>query len=179
MDGSTDTKSEQFRDLFAERYGAIVRFCERRIADREVARDLADECFTIAWEKLGAGVSIDLPWLYTTAKFLIANQYRKRVRARAAESLATLGHAESNVEDRIDTGIDVREALRTLSHADRELLYLLYWDGLTTHQAASVMNVQESTLRVRAKRARDRLAGVLANRTSSLRAGDGVIRELG
>lgn len=48
-------------------------------------------------------------------------------------------------------------ALSQLSTADRELLLLLAWEGLTPEQAATVLDVSRNALAVRIYRARQRL----------------------
>jgi RNA polymerase sigma-70 factor (ECF subfamily) len=51
----------------------------------------------------------------------------------------------------------VLRALASLSPADREVLLLVTWDGLSHAQAAEVLSVRPATLTTRLYRARQRL----------------------
>jgi RNA polymerase sigma-70 factor (ECF subfamily) len=53
-------------------------------------------------------------------------------------------------------------ALARLSDADRELLLLIAWEGLSAAEAATVLNIKPTTARVRLLRARRRLLAALA-----------------
>jgi RNA polymerase sigma-70 factor (ECF subfamily) len=53
-------------------------------------------------------------------------------------------------------------ALARLSEADRELLLLIAWDGLSPAEAAAVLGVKPATARVRLLRARRRLTQALS-----------------
>jgi RNA polymerase sigma-70 factor (ECF subfamily) len=53
-------------------------------------------------------------------------------------------------------------ALARLSEADRELLLLIAWDGLSPAEAATVIGIKPATARVRLLRARRRLTQALA-----------------
>jgi RNA polymerase sigma-70 factor (ECF subfamily) len=53
-------------------------------------------------------------------------------------------------------------ALARLSEADRELLLLIAWDGLSPAEAATIIGVKPATARVRLLRARRRLTQALA-----------------
>jgi RNA polymerase sigma-70 factor (ECF subfamily) len=55
----------------------------------------------------------------------------------------------------------VVQALERLSDADRELLLLVAWDGLSTEEAAAVLDCSRTALKVRLHRARRRLQAQL------------------
>ena len=102
-------------------------------------------------------------WLYGVARQLLANA--RRAEHRAAGLLERVGrdgrargadrhgdHSDLTVEQ-----IVVAEALARLSEADRELICLIAWDGLTPAQAAEVLGCRASALTTRLHRARARL----------------------
>lgn len=45
--------------------------------------------------------------------------------------------------------MEVRAAIDTLAPDDAELLRLVYWDGLRSHEAAAVFGINPSTARSR------------------------------
>ena len=58
------------------------------------------------------------------------------------------------------------DALARLSDADRELLLLIAWDGLSPAEAATVLAIKPATARVRLLRARRRLTQALSRERS-------------
>jgi RNA polymerase sigma-70 factor (ECF subfamily) len=64
------------------------------------------------------------------------------------------------------TDTALAEALAGLSEADRELLLLIAWDGLSSTEAAAVLGVKPATARVRLLRARRRLTQALSRERS-------------
>jgi RNA polymerase sigma-70 factor (ECF subfamily) len=71
--------------------------------------------------------------------------------------------------DTVVTGGDraVLAALASLSAMDRDAVTLLAWDGLSAEEAATVLDCSRATFYVRLHRARRRLAGLLAETSSS------------
>lgn len=147
-----------FEALFAEHHAAVLRYVERRVDDREQARELTMDCFEIAWRRYDHAAPFRRPWLLQTARNLVGDSYRRRDRER--EGMLTLAAAS----DRPDTtfqDIDLQLALRHLPAADREILALFYWDGLTAHEIAEVVGCRTSAAWKRLSRARDALRSLL------------------
>ena len=94
---------------------------------------------------------------------VLANRRRGHQRAVALvdrltqEALATRG---PEALDDLDLG--VLRALDSLGEADRELLLLVAWEGLSRRELASVLGVNANAVGVRLLRARRRLARALA-----------------
>ena len=152
-----------------ESFDAIFRRCERpvlgyalRRAPAEVARDAVADAFVAAWRRFDELPQDPLPWLIAATRKALANQRRGSVRqARLAERLARECPAEGVVFDAPVADAVVARALRTLSPADREVLALVAWDGLTAAQAACSLDCTPVAFRVRLHRARRRLAHAL------------------
>ncbi|MCK6065726.1 MULTISPECIES: RNA polymerase sigma factor [Microbacterium] len=143
-----------FEALFAEHHAAVLRYVERRVDDREQARELTMDCFEIAWRRYDRAAPFRRPWLLQTARNLVGDSYRRRDRER--EGMRTLAAAS----DRPDTtfqNVDLRLALRHLSAADREILELFYWDGMTAPEIAQIVGCRTSAAWKRLSRARDAL----------------------
>ena len=80
--------SEEFGALFRAHISEISRFLARRLPADQVD-DLASDLFEIAWNKRSSiPQGLELPWLYKTARYLIANHRRKE--AGRIAILATL-----------------------------------------------------------------------------------------
>lgn len=147
-----------FEALFAEHHAAVLRYVERRVDDREQARELTMDCFEIAWRRYDTSEPLGRPWLLQTARNLVGDSYRRRDRER--EGLRALD-ATAGGPDNTFENADLRIALRHLRDADREILELFYWDGLTAPEIAVVVGCRTSAAWKRLSRARDALRVLL------------------
>jgi RNA polymerase sigma-70 factor (ECF subfamily) len=85
--------------------------------------------------------------------------------------------------DEVAASVAIRAALGRLGDADRELLMLLAWDGLTTRQAAESLGWSIPKVSIRLHRARRRLERELARQSTtapgaSTRAAERSFREV-
>src|SRR5258708_21993669 len=122
-----------------------------------------------------------LPWLLTVARNVVIDQFRAAARQQSvtAELQAWASEPQagsSDVADQVAERLTVLTALATLSEADRELLTLLAWQGLTPRQAAQVVGGQPGQRRQcrrrRAPRRATRAGAAVANRAASARPGN-------
>ena len=129
--------------------------------DPQTAQDLLQEVFVTAFRKAPDVPQPPIGWLFGTARRLLANKYRGRRRedqmiARLLEDIGLELDPDS---------AELKEAfaqtLATLSAADRDVLVLTGWYGLTPTEAADALNCTPSTYAVRLHRARKRLATAL------------------
>ena len=66
----------RFEALFAAHQRDILAYAMRRSGTITDAEDVAAKTFAIAWRKLAAIPEEPLPWLYATARRVLANQRR-------------------------------------------------------------------------------------------------------
>lgn len=145
-----------FRRSFEQHLDAVHRYCRRR-ARPEDADDAVAEVFLVLWRRrneIGAGA--DLPWLYATARRVLANQRRSLVRRmrlvdRLAREPVTVGRMDEPDDD-------VRHALTRLTERDREVIRLALWEDLTTTEISRVLGCSPKAASMRLQRALDRLA---------------------
>jgi RNA polymerase sigma-70 factor (ECF subfamily) len=152
-----------------ERFTALYDLHHRRVfayavsrAGRQLADEVVSEVFLIAWRRLEDIPAPALPWLLAVARNVVIEQFRAAARQQsiAAELRTWVSEAQRNladVADQVTERLTVLTALAMLSEADRELLTLLAWQGLTPRQAAEVVGCSTPTLFVRLHRARRRL----------------------
>jgi RNA polymerase sigma-70 factor, ECF subfamily len=159
------TGPERFDDLFSAHYAALTRYAARRVGV-DAAPEVVAETFLVAWRRLDDVPSNALPWLYGTARRIVANEYRRRDRANLlAERIAGEGRRAPNPDhaDEVIDRIRVWDALERLSLRDREVLQLAEWEQLAPKDAAAVMSCSVAAYKVRLHRARRRLSALLAN----------------
>ena len=163
-----------FGMLFDRHFGAVYRFCERRVG-RGLAEDLAGDTFLRAFAARGSydlGQPSALPWLFRIALNLV----RDAVRAKAAEDRAyarlraLAGSGAFGEEDQVALTAEARADLARLARLlvaepeqDVEALFLHVWDGLSYAGVAAVLGVPVGTVRSRLSRLRHRLEHDMRN----------------
>ena len=158
---------ECFGTLF-DRHGEAVRaFCARRTGSLDAAEDLVSIVFLEAWRRRSEVELVDgnaLPWLYGIARLTI--QHRRRTALRHRRALHRLPPAPVTPDhaDEVAARLDgerhlarLRSGFARLSAADRDVLVLCVWQGLTYAEAAVALGVPVGTVRSRLSRARSRL----------------------
>jgi RNA polymerase sigma-70 factor, ECF subfamily len=161
----SDRPEERFDQLWRDHAPAVLRYARRHVLPDEVD-DVVAETFVVAWRRLDEVPSYGLPWLLGVARNVSANIRRGRRRQEA-------------LSDRIASDLDgepawppsdgddaVTAALHGLSDADRELLTLLAWDGLSHAEAAEALGCSRGALKVRLHRARSRFAALLGQHSA-------------
>lgn len=136
----------------------LLAYFERRVHSREDAADLVGETMLQAWRRIGA-LPVGDPvrqrmWLFTIAANVLTNHKRTlRRRTALADRLRVhLATAPSNPD--LAENYTVRDAVMRLHEAQRELVMLIHWDGLTIVEAAEVLGLNPSTARGRYAAAR-------------------------
>lgn len=152
--------ADTFRAFYRDHYGLILTVAEQRLDSRQAAEDATADTFHIAWRRYTDDNQVlALPWLYQILRNVIGTEYRRRARARRA--LEDLGD-ESEADPQTDRRIDVRAALRRLPEREREVLFMAYWEDLTSEEMAGILGTSRGAVRVRLTRARAHLRSILA-----------------
>jgi RNA polymerase sigma-70 factor, ECF subfamily len=146
-----------FEALYRNHAGAVAAYALRR-ASREVAEDVVADTFLVVWRRLDRVPDKPLPWLYAVARRTLANHRRSAARR---ESLTQRLQLEFRAIPPNPVGDGLLDALRSLRAADREVLMLVAWEGLTPTEAAQALDCTAVACRIRLHRARKRLAGAL------------------
>jgi RNA polymerase sigma-70 factor, ECF subfamily len=152
---------ERFTALYDQHCRQVYAYAVSR-AGRQLAEEVVSEVFLITWRRLADVPVPALPWLLTVARNVAIGQFRAAARRQsvAAELQAWTSGPQAvsaDVADQVTERLAVLTALAALSEADRELVTLLAWQGLTPRQAAEVVGCSTPTLFVRLHRARRRL----------------------
>ena len=151
-----------FDDLFAAHAAAVHRYLVRRLpAGGADAEDLAADVLATAWRRRAdVPRGAELPWLYRTAGFVLANHRRK---ARPTP-VAVVPDVPDDV-DPAALAVDddrVRAVLGRLSPRDRQVLLLVAWDGVGGDALAQVLGVSRGGADAALSRARARLRAAWA-----------------
>lgn len=161
-----DARRERFASMYVQHSGGVLRYFTRRLRDDEAARDATSEVFTAAWRRLDDVPDDSLPWLYRTARFVLANAQRTAVRHDRLVTKAAADERGPSGEERPEQHDLVLYALDRLSDTDQEVLRLSVWDGLSLPEIAAVMGGTANAAGVRLHRARQRLRAALERSTA-------------
>lgn len=152
-----------FDQLYRAHRDDVWRYLRRRAASEP--EDLTTEVFLVAWRRRSELPDAPLPWLYGVARKVLANHRRGAGRRDALAERAG-AHAELAAPDPADAyGLrdELARALGALSDADRELVLLVAWEGLSVREAAAALGCRSGTAAVRLHRARRRLHTALGD----------------
>jgi len=169
--GATDLAVE-LNDRFWKR---LCIFATRRLRDRSAAEDVAQETLRRVLEAL-RDEKIEkleaLPaFIFQTARNICLH-YGRSARRETSALLRFRGGLSASSGDEDDPLValvdevrrqEVRRALESMGQEDRDLLRMLYVDGLKTSEIARRLGVDAGTLRVRKHRALKRLSELLGN----------------
>jgi RNA polymerase sigma-70 factor (ECF subfamily) len=149
-----------FRTVYEANYAAVLGYALRRVMPDE-ASDVAADVFLTAWRRFA-----DMPrgdearlWLYATARRVVANRVRserRRTRLRARLLREPADPPRLAPERELVAG-----AFGRLPAADREILSLVAWEGLSANEVARVLGCSANAARIRLHRARRRFASEL------------------
>lgn len=147
-----------FDELFAGHARDVHRYFLRR-APRDDAEDLAADVLTIAWRRRDdVPEGHELPWLYRTAGFVLAN-YRRKGRPVPVEELPddVSGEYAADPADVVVDDDEVRAVLAGLSDRDRQILLLHVWEGLDGEALGGALGISRGGAAAALSRARARL----------------------
>jgi RNA polymerase sigma-70 factor, ECF subfamily len=156
---------ERFDKLFTDHIDIVLAYALARV-DPETAKDAVADTFLVAWRRLGEVPDPARSWLLGVTRRTLANQRRglRRQRLVVERMTRTWVGPESSGEsvEGFTERSTVIAALNGLRANDRELLFLVAWDGLDHKEAAEVLNCSPRAFAVRLHRARRRLESALS-----------------
>jgi RNA polymerase sigma-70 factor, ECF subfamily len=159
---------QRFERIYTEHVDAVRAYVRRR-APADLVDDVVADTFLVCLRRLERVPEEPLPWLYAVARKTLANERRKRARARPI--VADVTHAPEPLGDS-----ELAAAFAALSERDREVLRLVAWEGLSLREAAVALGCSPVACRVRFHRAKSRLRGRLAAAASFRPTPEGVTR---
>ncbi len=155
-----------YSEFFRRHVDSITRYAVRRCVNPEDVADLVAECFLVALQAAHRYIpetETALPWLFGISRRLLARQRRnyvgnRRLQVKASNAFPAFTAAEDNeIAAAIDASRQapvLEKALATLTPAERDVLELVAYDGLTPSQAAAALDITPNAARLRLSRAR-------------------------
>ena len=117
----------------AEIYDKIYRYCFYRVRNAHAAEDLTQETFLKFFGRQQTiRRSPDMAYLYTIAKHLCADYFRRKQTVELTDDYPAGDFAEQS-----DTRVAVQKALEKLDERQREIIVLRYISEFTVNEAAA------------------------------------------
>ena len=163
---SESAAHKAFTALWVDHSAAVRAFAWRR-CPAALVDDVVSETFVVAWRHIHEVPGDARVWLLGCARRVLHTQLRSRDRYQALHDRIASAPAGPTlcVDDQVAERTDLAKAWNRLTEADREVLALTVWEGLTSAQAARVIGCTSLAFRARLSRARHRLAAHLAGRS--------------
>ena len=147
------SKEDALAGLYNEYYDKIARYIYVRMGNRAEAEDLAGEVFLKALESLGSYQERGVPmqaWLFKIAHNMVVDYLRRSSRRGFVSVDEVEVEAESDPQEIAETNIEmarVAEAMGRLTPAQRQVVELRFFGGLTSEEAGNVMNKKSGAVR--------------------------------
>ena len=151
---------EQALGVLYDRFGKVAYGLALRVLrDPPLAEDAVQEAFLAVWRQAatfdpsrGRASTWILTLVHRRAVDLVRRQSRFSALADQLEAMTTQTFAAESVDDDVElreARRNVRAALATLSEAEREVLELAYWGGLTQSEIATALGIPSGTVKSR------------------------------
>jgi RNA polymerase sigma factor (sigma-70 family) len=157
------TDRAALRQVFEENYGAISRYCHRRLPQDD-ANDATAQVFAVAWRRSDSMPQGDrtLPWLYGVARNEVRTSRRaarrlKNLHSKLGGQAAYPSPGPETVVVRHFEQEQILEALATPRPDDQEILRLRAYEHLTLPEIAVVLDCSVEAAKKRSSRAMKRL----------------------
>ena len=142
---------------YEAQYDKIYRYCYYKVNNAVVAEDITQETFlrfleNSTYKENGK----ELNYLYTIARNLCIDEYRKRVSEELPEELPIESAEEAIVE-----GLDMRCAFAKLTSMERELVLLRFVNEVPVKVICELQECSRFTLNRRLKQVLKKLRGYL------------------
>lgn len=158
---------ERLVALYEEYYDKIARYVYVHIGDKTESEDIASEVFLKALKSIKTYRDTGLPmqaWLYRIAHNLVVDHLRKVSRIKTIP-IDTVEIVDDNdpmnaAEKRIEME-KVGAAMVELTEEQQEVLRLRFFGGLTSREAADILNKSDGAVREMQRAALERLRQIL------------------
>jgi len=154
-----------FEEIYRQNVGRVYAICLRIAAEAGKAKELTQDVFVLAWEKLPTfrGESAFFSWLHRLTVNVVLMEQRSRKR-RAEKEMVTI---EPEFFERPDpavlpgTGLDLEKAISQLPHQARTIFVLHDIEGYQHNEIAGMLKLSVGTCKAQLFRARKLLKEVL------------------
>lgn len=162
-----------FINLYHDNYRILLAYARRRV-DEQTADEVVSETFLVAWRRRDeVPEDYERAWLFGVARNTIlaaARSARRLNRLRSRVRSATPPAWAESPPEFSDRAGALLPALRSLREADREILMLVAWEGMSHAEIGQAMGISANAVAIRVHRARNRLKDRMRTLSDQLEA---------
>lgn len=164
---------EQFEEIVLAHQKDVINFHYRLVGNRFEAEDLAQETFIKAYKKLATVQDQNKmrSWLLSIARNVTIDFFRKNKNHAIAldENILEYYAQATSVDSReeilsAEKARELQDCIGQLSEQDQTIVRLLYYEGFSYKEIASLLKVNQNTLKSRLHRARAELLKVIQSK---------------
>lgn len=158
-----DDDRHAFGELVRRHQSALRASLRKMAGNAELADDIAQETFILAWKKIGSFrfEAKFSTWLYRIAFNAWQSEIRKKQEVLLDTDEMSAQEWTSPESEATGTRRDLTRAMKMLSDAERAAIHQCYYNDLSHEEAAYVLNVPLGTLKTHILRAKEKLRVVL------------------
>ena len=151
--GERSSKEAALAALYNEYYDKIARYIFVRTGNRAEADDLAGDVFLKALQSLDSYKERGIPmqaWLFKIAHNLVVDYIRRAAKRKTVPIDTVEVVAESDPQAIAETNIQLAKlasALKQLTPAQRQVIELRFFGGLTSEEAGQILNKSSGAVR--------------------------------
>jgi len=166
-DPAARAKEDALASLFDQHYDGVVRYIFVRTGNQAEAEDLAGDVFLRAVKSLGSfrGTQEQMRfWVFRVAHNIVVDHYRKKSKRQTVPLDPSEVSRSPNVEDIVETNLQIAalsQALDQLTPAQREVIGLRFFAGLSSEEAGRVMGKSGGAVREMQRSAVEKLRGIM------------------
>ncbi len=146
--------TEKFTYMYEKYNKEVYYYCTLRVANTDIAVDIVQETFNRVWQYLQKGNSIlnDKSFLYTIARHLIIDEYRKKKCVSLDLLIDTELEPTITAKDEIYLQADISHAMKCINQLPASyssVLLMRYINDYSITQIAEELGISENVVSVR------------------------------
>lgn len=162
VERAQDNDMLAYERLYEMHVGRVFALCVRLCNDRDMAEDLAQESFVLAWRKLDSfrGDSAFGSWLYRITTNTVLSYLRKQKPFKNSVDVDEL----QEEGERRDIGLQMTldDAIQSLPDGARAVFVLYSLEGYTHDEIAGLLGIAQGSSKAQLHRARQLLQAKLS-----------------
>lgn len=158
---------EAFRGIYEQTYGKVAHYIRGFVNDQTIAEDVVIQTYAIAWQKAAnfRGEGRVTTWLIGIARNIAFKEFRKqRLTTPFDESYISADTSSCREAERKDISQKLKETLAILSQKHREILELVFFQGLSYGEISAIIDIPVNTVKTRVFHAKKALKDELIKR---------------
>lgn len=152
----TDSRKEQFSQIYDQYIDKIYRFVYLKVNSQETAEDITSKVFTRGWEAFKSpreDIKNQGAFLYQIARNAVVDHYREKGRATvvSADASPEIADPEATAQDAAILSADVgviKKGIQKLKKEHQDVIIWHYLEDMPIVNIAKLLNKPAGTVRV-------------------------------